>query len=249
MWLECEKQSSDEDPFICCISFIKLPKGSSSSLANMVVSQTWQKLRQAWLGLTKQAHVPQKSCLIAAEIKHGPKRLVYKDWDTQRDGNVQAVSGLQKGGTLSGKDTGGKCVKKLCTGLAGKKQCLSSCSYADNTALKDVHPLPTFLPKRRTGCHMVSWEKLPLSAPPGQESQPDFSTLVRRRKSYHHLWQSGSFALGCMESRTLVMWSLCAGEHFCTMQDSHHQTGMGGWCDRLAGLKEKKSCTPNLSSI
>lgn len=40
MWLECEKQSSDEDPSICYISFIKLPKGFSSSLANPVVSQT-----------------------------------------------------------------------------------------------------------------------------------------------------------------------------------------------------------------
>lgn len=90
MWLECEKQSSDEDPFICCVSFIKLPKGSSSSLANLVVSQTWQKLRQAWRGLTTQAHMSQKSCLIAAGLKHGPKQVVYRDVDTQRDGSVQA---------------------------------------------------------------------------------------------------------------------------------------------------------------
>lgn len=56
VWSECEKQSSDEDPSICCISFIKLPKGFSSSIANLVVSQMWQKPRQHCLGLTKQAH-------------------------------------------------------------------------------------------------------------------------------------------------------------------------------------------------
>lgn len=53
MWLEYKKQSSDEDPSICRISLVKLPKGSSSLLANLVISQTQQKLRQTCLGLTK----------------------------------------------------------------------------------------------------------------------------------------------------------------------------------------------------
>ena len=251
LWLECEKQSSVEDPSICCISFIKLPKGSSSSSANLVVSQTWQKLRPAWLGLTNQAHTPQKSCLIAAELKHGPKQLVYRDVDTQRDGNVHAVGGLQEGGSLPGKDTGGNCVKELCTVLAGKKQCLSSCSYADKTALKDVHPLPTLLTKRRTCCHMASPSSPPLSAPPGQENQPHFSTLIRWRKYCRHSGQSGSIALGCMESRT-SLWL-----HGASMLESVSaqcrtlitRQGWGGGCDRLTGLKEEKICTPNLSSI
>ena len=114
------------------------------------------------------------------------------------------MGGLERGGTLPGKDTGGKRVKELCTELAGKKQCLSSCSYAH---LKYVHLLPTLLPKRRTCCHVVSPSSPPLSAPSGQENQPDFSTLIRGRKSYHHSWQSGSFAPGCMESKT-SLW-LC----------------------------------------
>lgn len=49
---------------------------------------------------------------------------------------------------------------------------------------------------------VVSPSSTSLSAPPGQENQPDFSTLIRGRKSYHHLWQSGCFALGLTESRS-----------------------------------------------
>lgn len=40
----------------------------------------------------------QKSCLIAAELKHGPKQVIFIEVDTQRSGNVQAMGALQKVG-------------------------------------------------------------------------------------------------------------------------------------------------------
>lgn len=209
MWLECEKQSSDEDPFICCISFIKLPKGSSSSLANLVVSQTWQKLRQAWRGLTTQAHIPQKSCLIAAGLKHGPKQVVYRDVDTQSDGNVQAPKrwdlvweGHRWKNVLRSFALHWLWKKNACPLAAmlitllwrASTHCPLSCPKGEPAAA-------WFLPA------LVLCQLSSLSSPPGQENQPDFSTLIRGRTSCHHLWQSGSFALGCMESRT-SLW-LC----------------------------------------
>lgn len=155
------------------------------------------------------------------------------------------MGGLQKGGTLPGKDTSRKCVKELCTGLAGKKQCLSSCSYVDNTALKDVYTLPIFLPKRRCG-----FSQLNFSVSSSRTGEPTlFFHSYQRKKvlpSLVAIWTFCPWFDGKQEF-TLATWSLRAGKCFCTMQDSQHQTGMGG--DRLAGLKEEKSCTPNLSSI
>lgn len=174
--------------------------------------------------------------------------MVYRDVGTRRDGNIQAMGRLQKGGALPGKDTAEKCVKELCSGLAGNKHCLSSCSCADNTAWNDVHLLLPSCPKGEPAatwflsahllCQLLQDGTTSLIFPLLPEGEG--LTIVHGDLEVWP-WLCGE------QNFALALWSLCAGARLRTMQDSHQQTGMGG--GRLAGLKEEKSCMPNLSSL
>lgn len=92
---------------------------------------------------------------------------------------------------------------------------------------------------------MVSPSFPPLSAPPGQENQPHFPILSESEIFTMAIpsWQSGHFALGCMESRTLApCWTAFPYNAGLSSPD---RNGAG----RLAGLKEKESYITNLPTV
>lgn len=153
--------------------------------------------------------------------------MVYRDVGTRRDGNVQAMGDLRKDGALPGKGTGEKCVKKLCSGLAGNEHCLSSCSHADNTAWKDVHLLPPSCPEGEPAatwflpahllCQLFQDGTSSLIFPLLPEGE---GLTIAHGNLEVSPWLCGE------QDFALALWSLCTGGRLHTMQDSHQQQGL-----------------------